>query len=207
MSEQFTPATPPASPAKAKKAWYKRTWVIAVITGVVCLGIGAASAGSTDPKTTPAFKALVAKQSQTQDDLKARTTERDVANSKLTTMQGTLPGREAAVTDKEAKLATREAAVAAKEKSVSKREKAVGIVEKDIAANTVSGDGVYKVGSDIKAGTYKTSGSTGCYYAVLNSTDTTDIATNNNVDGPAFVTVRPGQYFQTQTCADWVIQR
>ncbi len=44
--------------------------------------------------------------------------------------------------------------------------------------------GVYGVGSDIKAGTWHTPGDGGsgdqCYYAVLNSTNTSDIANNNN---------------------------
>lgn len=54
----------------------------------------------------------------------------------------------------------------------------------------------------MKPGQCKTTGESGCYYAILNSTDTSDIADNNNIDGPAFVTVRTGQYFQTSGCAD-----
>ena len=76
--------------------------------------------------------------------------------------------------------------------SVKKPRKKVGIVETEIARNTISGEGIYQVGKDMKAGTYKTSGAEGCYYAILNSTNTSDIADNNNIDGPAFVTVNSG---------------
>jgi hypothetical protein len=80
-------------------------------------------------------------------------------------------------------------------------------MEKTIHENTVAGDGMYRVGVDMKTGTYKSNGSSGCYYAVLNSSDTEDIATNNITDGPAFVTVVPGRYFETRGCADWTLQQ
>ena len=45
------------------------------------------------------------------------------------------------------------------------------------------------VGQDIESGTWHTSGDGGqtdneCYYALLRSTDTSDIIDNNNFDGP-----------------------
>jgi predicted nucleotide-binding protein len=66
-------------------------------------------------------------------------------------------------------------------------------------ANTTSpigGDGVYLVGLDIQPGTYRTAGPAGrghgsCYYALLSSTNTQDIITNNNVNGPAVITIDP----------------
>ena len=52
-------------------------------------------------------------------------------------------------------------------------------------------DGVFLVGTDIAAGGYKTDGQgdgsfnlIGCYYAVLNSSNTSDIANNTIVKGP-----------------------
>lgn len=206
---QQTKSEPPAAPvptplateASGKLPWFRRTWVLVVIALVVGIGIGGAGAsGSSDPKASSAYKDLV-------KNVAAADAARDKAKADLTAIAGDVPAREAAVTKAEADLAKREAADSAAEKSVAKREKAVGIVESQIRANTVSGDGIYKVGSDIKAGTYKTAGQPGCYYAVLNSTDTSNIADNNNVDGPAFVTVRNGQYLQVAGCADWVLQR
>jgi predicted nucleotide-binding protein len=61
--------------------------------------------------------------------------------------------------------------------------------------STVGGDGVYLVGLDIQPGTYRTAGPADehgtCYYALLSSTDTNDIISNNLVKGPATITIRP----------------
>jgi predicted nucleotide-binding protein len=61
---------------------------------------------------------------------------------------------------------------------------------------SIGGDGVYLVGSDIQPGTYRTAGPAdakhgSCYYALLSTTNTQDIITNNNVNGPAVITVGP----------------
>jgi hypothetical protein len=63
--------------------------------------------------------------------------------------------------------------------------------------STMSGDGVFVVGQDITPGTYHTTGAVNgadgnCYYALLGSTDTSNIIDNNNVTGPATITVGPG---------------
>jgi Protein of unknown function (DUF2510) len=185
----------------AKRVWYRRGWVIGLAALVIGIGIGGASAGGTpDPKTSQAYKDLASQLKQSEQQAAD-------ATAKLETVQGNLPGREAAVKKSEAQVKRDQAAVAARERSVTKRERAVGVVEKTIAANTVSGTGMYKVGVDMKPGTYKTAGSGGCYYAVLNSSDTNDIATNNLTDGPGFVTVATGKYFDTEDCADWVLQQ
>jgi hypothetical protein len=208
------PVPPQASPPTRKPAWYRRTWVVAVVVGIIGITLGAATAGSTDPKTTPAYQSLAEERDSlaadldsTQGDLDQTRSDLSSAQSDLETIAGDLPEREAAVKEAESAVAKREAAVTRAEQDVTKREKAVGIVETTIADNTISGEGMYKVGTDIKAGTYKTAGHPGCYYAVLNSTDTFDIANNNNIDGPAFVTVAAGQYLQLARCADWVWQQ
>lgn len=79
-----------------------------------------------------------------------------------------------------------------------------------LQASQISGDGVYVVGKDIKAGVYHTNGSgdTGqndCYFATLNSTDTTDIADNNNFDGAETVNVSSAYAFQTNGPCTWVL--
>lgn len=58
----------------------------------------------------------------------------------------------------------------------------------------MSQDGVYVVGTDIQPGTYHTTGAVSgdCYYALLSSTNTNDIIDNNNVTGPATITVGAG---------------
>jgi hypothetical protein len=72
----------------------------------------------------------------------------------------------------------------------------------------MSRDGVYVVGTDIKAGVYHTAGaataSKDCYYALLKSTNTSDIIDNNNVTGLATITVGTGvQAVDTTGCKPW----
>jgi hypothetical protein len=76
---------------------------------------------------------------------------------------------------------------------------------------TIPGDGTYVVGSDIKAGTYKTTGpeeSTipNCYWARLKGTsgDFEDIITNGNATGQTTVTISSSDgAFQTNGCKTW----
>lgn len=67
-------------------------------------------------------------------------------------------------------------------------------------------DGTYRVGPDIPPGVYKTDGQgdqDSCYYAVLNSLDRTDIAENDNIDGPTSVQVPSGKAFEVSGGCSW----
>ena len=67
------------------------------------------------------------------------------------------------------------------------------------------GDGLYQVGKDMAPGRYHTNGSGAdgnCYYAELNSSDTFDIADNNNTSGPATIDVSSA-YFESNGCGTW----
>ncbi|WP_328951351.1 hypothetical protein OG778_30365 [Streptomyces sp. NBC_00184] len=75
-------------------------------------------------------------------------------------------------------------------------------------ATSISGEGEYLVGEDIKAGTYKSagpSGDFGCYWARLKdaSGEFDAIIANNNLSGPGRVTLNKGEYFQTTMCQEW----
>ncbi|WP_409470692.1 hypothetical protein [Streptomyces sp. HC307] len=77
-------------------------------------------------------------------------------------------------------------------------------------AASVEGDGMYLVGEDMKAGTYKTAGPAdsvipNCYWARLKdaSGEFGSIIANDNAQGQARVTVRNGEYFETSGCATW----
>lgn len=194
------------SSTTTKPAWYRRTWVIAVITGLLGIGIGAASSGSPEVTQSAEYKSVAKQRDDARADLASKDDELAKAQADLKSIAGDLPEREAAATKKEAELSSREADVKAREAAVKKRENAVSKTEQLIEDNTLPGDGLYEVGSDIKAGTYKTKGAPGCYYAILNSSDTSDIADNNNTDGPATVSVRNGQFLELSGCDDWVLQ-
>jgi hypothetical protein len=201
MSDQTSTST-----TSTKPSWYRRTWVIAVATGLLGIGIGAASAGGSDVTKAPEYKAVAKQRDDAKAELSSKNDELTKAQADLKSIAGNLPDREAAATKKEADLAARETDLKGREAAVKKREDAVSKAEHVIEDNTIGGDGVYEVGSDIQAGTYKTRGAAGCYYAILNSSDTSDIADNNNIDGPATVTVRNGQFLELSGCDDWVLQ-
>lgn len=108
-----------------------------------------------------------------------------------------------------AAYAARNAALNQQERTLKQQENTVAAELGQIQASQISGDGVYVVGKDIKAGVYHTNGSgdTGqndCYFATLNSTDTLNIADNNNFDGAETVDVSSAYAFQINGPCTWV---
>ena len=70
------------------------------------------------------------------------------------------------------------------------------------------GDGDFRVGTDIKPGTYRTSGNTDgmCYWerAKNASGDTDSLPANDNVSGASYVTVKAtDKIFKSSGCKDW----
>lgn len=68
------------------------------------------------------------------------------------------------------------------------------------------GDGTYRVGRDIPAGTYRTRGGTDCYWARLRgfSGSLDSILANENAIGPEVVTIlRTDRGFTTERCGRW----
>lgn len=193
---------------------YRRGWLLGAAGGLVLgLLVGVAGSGQTDVTKDPAYVKLAKSRAGDKSQAAAQLAQTKSDLAKARAALGTLPAREAALKTAQRKLKagqgqlhSDQAALKQSSASVAARERKVGLVEKDIANNTLSGDGLYEVGTDMKAGTYKTSGTAGCYYAILNSTNTSDIADNNNTDGPALVTLNSGKYFETAGCADWVVQ-
>ena len=67
-------------------------------------------------------------------------------------------------------------------------------------------EGAYIVGTDIEPGTYRNSGSSGCYYARLNgfTGGFENIIANGNADAPTVVTIEPTDAgFESQRCGTW----
>lgn len=65
---------------------------------------------------------------------------------------------------------------------------------------TTVSDGTYLVGTDMEAGSYKTSGGEGCYWARLKDDAGSKIIANNLSDGPARFTAKKGEYVQISRC-------
>jgi hypothetical protein len=78
----------------------------------------------------------------------------------------------------------------------------------NVQASQISASGVYVVGTNIKAGTWYTSGDNGvggdaCYFATLNSDNTSDISDNNNFDGSETVNLSGVYAFQISGPCTW----
>jgi len=68
------------------------------------------------------------------------------------------------------------------------------------------GDGTYRVGKDIRPGTYRSHGGEGCYWARLKnfSGSLGAILANENATGPTLVTIlRRDKGFESQGCGNW----
>jgi hypothetical protein len=80
----------------------------------------------------------------------------------------------------------------------------------EVLGSAMGGDGVFIVGLDIKPGVYRTAGPVSersGYYALLSSTNTSDIINNNNIDGPATITVGPDvKAVSVSHCQPWFWQ-
>jgi hypothetical protein len=67
-------------------------------------------------------------------------------------------------------------------------------------------EGTWEVGKDIRPGTYKASGGSGCYWAILNGPPTGDhdnIEDNGGFTKHVVVTLSEGQWFETNGCGTW----
>ena len=73
------------------------------------------------------------------------------------------------------------------------------------AATVMNEDGVYLVGTDVKPGTYRSSGGGTCYWARLRNLDgDIDSIIANNIGSNPVVTIRKAdKAFETSRCGEW----
>ncbi len=78
-------------------------------------------------------------------------------------------------------------------------------------STTTFPDGMYIVGTDIQAGTYKNSGQSGCYYSRLSNFSDAGIdgiISNDNTDTTAIVTISATDAgFKSSNCGTWTLQQ
>ncbi|MCW4465651.1 hypothetical protein OK351_09045 [Glutamicibacter sp. MNS18] len=199
---------PSGSPKPAKR----KPWGI-VIGGVAVAG---AFAGGlllgmevVDPMESDEFQTVQAsngKLIQERDRIQA---DFDSLEAGIAKRESEVEKRTDELDERSGELEERAEDLASQEEDVLEREKAVGTIEAEQAANSV-GDGVWTVGQDISAGTYRPKESVGssCYWAVLKSgTNGRDIASNGIPGGGRpTVTVKKGQDFESKRCGTWVKQ-
>jgi hypothetical protein len=183
-----------------------------VLTGIglaAALGIGiaiGAAAGDNSGALASANSRVSALRGQVASLNEAVTSWKGKAQQETATAQQATATADAKAA---AAYATRNAALSQQQATLKQQEKTVAAEMGQLQASQISGDGVYVVGKDIKAGVYHTNGSgnTGandCYFATLNSTDTSNIADNNNFDGPETVDVSSAYAFQVSGLCTWV---
>jgi len=162
-----------------------------------------------DPKTSEEYLALADSHSTVSAELDKIQSDFDELEAGIAGREEAVEERGAALDEQAANLDTRDQELQDAEDKVAAREKAVGKIEAEQLENSVE-SGVWTVGSDIKAGTYRTKESVGsdCYWAVLQTgTNGSDIIDNGIPGGGRpTVTVKKGQDFESQRCGTWVKQ-
>lgn len=217
VSDTRPPAPqPPAPPAAstAKRALWK-TIVAAVLIFLVGVGIGSAGSGDDATKLAAAqhkVAAVKAQETTLSEKLnQARSDNADTA-AKLDQAEKRAEGAVAAArvevkkqfADKTAALKRRVSRLNARSADLDRREKKVTGMEHAWAANTIPGDGMFLVGTDIAPGVYKANASEGCYWSRLSSLNTSDIIDNNNENGPVVLQVAPSdKALELSGCADF----
>jgi hypothetical protein len=196
-----TPAVQPVQPVPKQPLRKALRVPIVIVAAIVLIGIGYAGGASTSVTTQN-------KLTKARHQLATVRNQLGATQAKLTTADSNLTAaRSAAVHAAQIaarKYAADEAKLAAKEKTLAADERSVNALKGQIESSSISADGVYVVGKDIKAGTWHTSGGNQCYYATLNSTNTEDISDNNNFNGPETVNVDGAFAFEISGGCTWV---
>lgn len=132
--------------------------------------------------------------------------EEEASERKTQQRQEEEQARQQAEAEAEAQRQQAAAEAEAAQQQAAADAEAAATAETERRRNTVEGGGTYAIGPDINAGQWRTPGPdlTGlCYYAILNSPDTFDIATNNLSEGPSIAQLPEGAYFETSGCQPW----
>lgn len=170
QAQQTHQPLPPAGPR-----WYARRWVQIVGAFIIGAGIGGAGASGS---------AVNAEQVE-------------AANKRAADAQAAAATAQA---DAQAAVDAQTTALAKQRAALDAREAKLGGAEAAAKANTFDGDGLYIVGDDIKAGTYKSTGGANCYWARHDKAN--DILDNHLGGGPTVVVVRSSDFsLEVSGCA------
>lgn len=211
-------AGPPLPQLTHRRRWLKRVGIAALAVAALLVGVGIGGSANNNAGALASAKSanvslrtqvgtlrsqvgtlrgqLSVAQAQARNAVSAASA---AANAKAAAAYAT---RNAAVSQQAATLKQQQATLAQQQQTVKAQ---MG----ELQASQISGDGVYVVGKDIKPGVYHTNGSgnigaNDCYFATLNSTDTNNIADNNNFDGPETVDVSSAYAFEINGPCTWV---
>jgi chaperonin cofactor prefoldin len=208
-----------------RRRWAKRAGVAVLAVAVLLVGVGIGSSANNKAGALASAKSANASLRGRVSTLNGQVS---TLNGQVSTLQGQLTTAQAqaknavsaataaanakaaaAYAARNAALSQKAATLKQQQDTLAQQQQSVKAQMGELQASQISGDGVYVVGKDIKPGVYHTNGSgnTGandCYYATLNSTDTSNIADNNNFDGPETVDVSSAYAFQISGPCTWV---
>jgi hypothetical protein len=196
MNDNGTPPVLTRGSDRPRRRWLKPAGITAAVIVALLAGVGIGARANSHAGTVSTLRH-----------------ELTITQGRLTSSQDSVSSWQSKAQQATAQAATayaaRNAALDQRAATLKHREQALAAAEGRLQASSVSGDGVYVVGKDIKPGLYHTrgSGDTGqddCYYATLNSTSTNDIADNNNFDGAETIDVSGAYAFQISGPCTWV---
>jgi hypothetical protein len=201
MTNSPTQAYQVVPPVKKQRRWVKPVLFTVGAIVLLLIGVGIGAAGSSQASLVASQRAQITRlQAKVSTEQAGVTSEQNKLTAAQQTAQNAVSKANAAAA---AKYASREATVQQMQHKLARE---LGIVAK----STISADGVYVVGRDIPSGTYHTSGAGAnaspggaCYFATLNSTNTEDIADNNNFNGPETVSLGGVTAFQISGGCTW----
>lgn len=190
------------------RRFLRRKGVVSSTVGIVAFLIGAVI-GQQGMVTKASQDALRSQLSAAQSDLASTQAQLSTTQSQLSDQTQRAQQADQAAQAKAAKdYAARNAVLDQRKQTLDSQASSLSSRQADLAARTAAAnansfsDGLYSVGTDIQSGTYHTDGGDSCYWAKLNSNDTSDIADNNLGAGPQTVTIN-SPYFESKDCGTW----
>lgn len=209
-----SPTLPPVLPdhrvvPKRQRRWPRQAGIAAAIIVALGIGIGIGAAANNKSSQLNAANATISQQRQKLGQLQGTVgtlqSKYSTATQHLADETNTANHALAMATNKvKAQDAARQAQLN-QEAATLKQQQAQLAQQQGITQNNqISQDGVYVIGRDMKGGTWHTSGGSQCYYALLGSTDTSNIIDNNNISGPATVDLGGAYAFEISGGCTWV---
>lgn len=192
----------------------RRQMIVAALVGTLAL-VGCSSAPQAQDTTDDA----AVQESEEAEEVDKSGLEETIAEVEATTLEGltldtgtklsnAYDEAVAVMNDDEAKQyevdSAQRALISAFDSASSESEAyEAALEEAEEAAESVIGEGTYRVGTDIEAGEYKLTATSDIpgYWEVTNSSaPDADIVGNDNFEGTAYVTVTDGQYLKLNRC-------
>jgi hypothetical protein len=197
---------------RKRRHWLRGLGMAGAAIVILLIGVGIGSAGHVATAKLDAAQSRErtesAKATTLAGELATARTQEATAKSQAATASDQASHALAVATSKAAnRYALREIAVGDLQTQLSSEKRQYQQLIGNVQASSISADGVYVVGSNIKAGTWYTSGDGGsgdqCYFATLNSDNTNDISDNNNFDGSETVDLDGAYAFQVSGGCSW----